>query len=77
MGSPDKSGGRDSKKKAPFPANVCGEGHKKAVSLLYAELDTAFIQIFQDDYHSNCEFIFFREKKESSHERGEIIPDGE
>ena len=76
MGSPDKSGGRDSKKKAPFPANVCGEGYKKAVSLLYAELDTAFIQIFQDDYHSICEFIF-SERKESSHERGEIIPDGE
>ena len=54
-----------------------GKDTKKAVSLLYAELDTAFIQIFQDDYHSNCEFIFFREKKESSHERGEIIPDGE
>lgn len=76
MGSPDKSGGRDSKKKAPFPANVCGEGYKKSRIITLCRADTAFIQIFQDDYHSNCEFIF-SERKESSHERGEIIPDGE
>ena len=59
-----------------FPQTFAGKDTKKAVSLLYAELDTAFIQIFQDDYHSKCEFIF-SERKESSHERGEIIPDGE
>lgn len=64
MGSPDKSGEKGFQEEGTFSRKrLRGRIPKKAVSLLYAELDTAFIQIFQDDYHSNCEFIFSERKR--------------